>query len=83
MVGCTYFVLSSRHLIVSFLLFKNNFYSLKSKMLEGLRALEPAELYKYCYSEPVTETLGGQESVSRKLNTTSSSTWETESYRKF
>lgn len=51
-------------------------------MLEGLRALEPVELYKYCYSEPVTETLGGQESISRKLNTTSSSTWETESYKK-
>lgn len=32
-------------------------------MLEGLRALEPVELYKYCFSEPVPETLGGQQSV--------------------
>lgn len=32
-------------------------------MLEGLRALEPVELYKYCFSEPVPETPGGQQSV--------------------
>lgn len=57
MVGCTYFVLSSRHLIVSFLFFFP-FLLVKSKMLEGLKALEPVELYKYCFSEPVTETLG-------------------------
>lgn len=50
-------------------------------MAGGLGTLEPVELYKYCLNEPVTETLGGQESFSRKFNT-SSSTWETGSYKK-
>jgi len=33
----------------------------KSKTLEGVRALEPMELYKYCFSKPVTKTLGSRE----------------------
>ena len=40
------------------------FLLIKSQMLEGLRALEPVELYKYCSREPVTNA--GEDRIQTK-----------------
>ena len=45
-------------------------------MLEGLRALEPVELYKYCSREPVTNA---GEDRNQSVENLTSSTWETDS----